>query len=1481
MEESIDKNINDPEVQEEFEKDNESNLIEDTLREDKNAIPYVTASTCTPLGTLVPTKLAIETYDALRYFLDNKIDTTEFVRKKLNYTSRLAVCNAFGAEQVDAIALAILQLERNKGMIVGDMAGIGKGRICAGILRYAHVMGKIPVFVTLQPNLFSDIYRDIIAIGGFGAKKNLPVPFILNPKQGSEDPSIKDPEGVGEDIKILFEAKNQGEVVDLCLKKKMPSNHDVVMVTYSQLQFDATKEGSRSKNATAKYQFLEAVAPESIYVMDEAHTGSGTSLSGEKLRTLTTLANGCVFASATYAKTPRSMTLYIPKTDIADSTITPALIESAIHQNGEIVLEYIASQLVASGQMIRRERSYDGIDINYFYYTEPEKIKYYYGLYDKIIEIFNRVRKFGNSFKVKQATQSAIERIAKDYRVELVDPKDATEPSDEDEKKKWKQRNKDKYTVKFNNTRLLRNRFRWIENLLFCIKADMVADQVLECLSERAITPVEYTFGDQKVIKEVNYKPVIAVRDTVETFVRDLGYKIGDKIQKKDNDYAKTLIGIVNSLIIGEMTFIPVIKGKKEILVEDATVIDADFNDDGAEYKEIVRLVQDTESGIPLSPIDHIIDKIQSTPRNNKQKEFTSTPTYRVEEITKRSVALRKSGDAFVMESIPKESKVNKVKRFNAGLSDVVILNTAGSTGLSIHSSIDKEFIDKRPRRMFIHQVELDVNEEVQKRGRINRTGQVNKPAYTYIVSPIPNEIRKLLMLRKKLRTLDANTSGNVKQSAKASEIRDAMGNEIQDFYNKYGYDILLAMHDDPRYAKFWKTDEQKKAWNDKKSDGGQKLDVFVRDMEIFSSEDQLEFFNVMNELYTAYKADLENRGEFDIEVSLDDLKASVLNKRILFSGSDRNKFTQSVFIEDKYITPKTKPLTKKELERRIAEQLKGEEPQDYMRKLMDEFYEYEKKQIQEAETAHPAPDVSEVEDEDERKRILEEHDIKVAELVAKTKEKLMYLRKMFIFFRPAKIVSVPQVLDSVDDDWKERRQGIPMVNGKFIGYRISSKSKNKFTGMNIEMMFATLSKLNPYFTITATPKYKNIIDIIMANEVTSPRIVAEVNEWVIKDKSERSNMRVLTGEIFKAFGYADQLIDENNNYEGRPRLIKYTNADGSVESGVKLRQIVPKLLTQERETEYFEINSEKAIEFMRKNKIFLNNGVDFIQYNVTTEDFRVNICTSKRYGAQKRIKGLPVSRYDKDKQLENLRNVSGVQNQLEWYSMEIPVVGRYIYSLEYNVFKCGEVALKAILDYFWKEEKMSLAVSGGVYVVKDAKDVDVQAEEAGQGKKGAYFYYPLQQFDPNSKPPNFVGWEETPDSTYGRVTVSFLMSPIAARSYGYVPVNVEKGAAIRNFMTMIPDVAKKQEFLTEVKNLKEDYLEVGLLAEQFTSNLPLKYSFGRIDTYSAGEIIAEYAQDPTKYDAEVIEEKDEAKAVIIPISFESAQDFLIKMKSL
>ena len=43
----------------------------------------------------------------------------------------------FSGEQVDAIALAIDNIDKGSGFIIGDQTGVGKGRVVAAMIRYS------------------------------------------------------------------------------------------------------------------------------------------------------------------------------------------------------------------------------------------------------------------------------------------------------------------------------------------------------------------------------------------------------------------------------------------------------------------------------------------------------------------------------------------------------------------------------------------------------------------------------------------------------------------------------------------------------------------------------------------------------------------------------------------------------------------------------------------------------------------------------------------------------------------------------------------------------------------------------------------------------------------------------------------------------------------------------------------------------------------------------------------------------------------------------------------------------------------------------------------------------------------------------------------------------------------------------------------------------------------------------------------------
>ena len=86
------------------------------------------------MGTLVPKNMAGPLSRALGKLADkHKGDLDGYVAKELGY-SRKELEEYFAGEQVDAIALAIDNIEAGNGFIIGDQTGIGKGRVNAAII---------------------------------------------------------------------------------------------------------------------------------------------------------------------------------------------------------------------------------------------------------------------------------------------------------------------------------------------------------------------------------------------------------------------------------------------------------------------------------------------------------------------------------------------------------------------------------------------------------------------------------------------------------------------------------------------------------------------------------------------------------------------------------------------------------------------------------------------------------------------------------------------------------------------------------------------------------------------------------------------------------------------------------------------------------------------------------------------------------------------------------------------------------------------------------------------------------------------------------------------------------------------------------------------------------------------------------------------------------------------------------------------------
>ena len=92
--------------------------------------------------------------------------------------------------------------------------------------------------------------------------------------------------------------------------------------------------------------------------------------------------------------------------------------------------------------------------------------------------------------------------------------------------------------------------------------------------------------------------------------------------------------------------------------------------------------------------------------------------------------------------------KVGTTRMFNNGELDAIILNVAGSTGISLHAS--EKFKDQRKRHMIVAQPAQDINIFMQMLGRIHRTGQVILPKYTILSLDLPTENAQQPYLKKR-----------------------------------------------------------------------------------------------------------------------------------------------------------------------------------------------------------------------------------------------------------------------------------------------------------------------------------------------------------------------------------------------------------------------------------------------------------------------------------------------------------------------------------------------------------------------------------------------------------------------------------------------------------------------------------------------------------------------------------------------------------
>ncbi len=783
--------------------------------ENARQVTYNPASSSKSLDTLVPVNMQTAITAALNKLQDAVGKVDDFVADRLGYDPT-EIANYFSAEQVDALALALDNMDKGAGFIIGDQTGIGKGRVVAGVIRYAIKSGRMPIFVTEKPNLYADMYRDMADIGL--------------------------PEMLGRPVKILM--TNAGETVPLdedgkqILKTPGPGAHnarlqrvaggerddvDVVFTNYSQMQ---TVKGETTPRQAA----LSALAPGSIVIFDESHNAGGQGNKGDERKTkkqkaaeeagtapmnraqfarsMAAAAHGVFFSSATYAKRPDVMDLYA-STDMKLAVANIDNLATAITKGGIPMQQVVASMLTEAGQYVRRERSFDGVDYN------TPTIEVDRTAYAQFAEVLRAIQQFQ-----EQHIAEAIEAISEDVK------NDAAAISHDGSIG-------NAGATSTNFTSVMHN---LVEQMLVALKAEPAVARAIEAIKR----------GE---------KPVITLANTMGSFIQqyadDNDLSNGGEMPSDFRAMLSRYLDRTRHYTIKQPFSKE--KGIKKYISDNELSSDA-LAAYAAVEAQIARMkLQD----VPISPIDHIRNRLADA-------------GYTVGEITGRTHTIDYSGGMARLRIRPggEKSIAGKLKAmsgFNNGTIDVMILNQSGSTGLSLHAS--EKFKDQRPRRMIIAQAERNIDTHMQMLGRIHRTGQVVLPAYDQLVANVPAEMRPAAVLAKKMASLNANTTGS-RGSAMTGE-------DVPDFINIYGDEIAARMmEEDPILHKAL----LKPLPTSKGSDEGLAREDAARKvtgkLSLMPLGEQEAFYETFLSEYRTYLAEKEAAGEAALEAKTLDLDA-------------------------------------------------------------------------------------------------------------------------------------------------------------------------------------------------------------------------------------------------------------------------------------------------------------------------------------------------------------------------------------------------------------------------------------------------------------------------------------------------------------------------------------------------------------------------------------------------------------------------------
>ena len=850
--------------------------------ETSRQVTYEPRSASAAVGTLVPINMRDAVQNSLNRLEDEVGDLDEFVASRIGMDVDTMQRN-FSAEQVDALAMAINNAEHGGGFIIGDQTGIGKGRIVAGMIRYAINQGLTPVFVTEKPNLYADMMRDLADIGmgemlGYGTDE-------LRVLMTNKDESV--PYGANGEYQMPKLGRQADAVMrDMVDNGQVDPKYLAVFTTYSQMQ---TSGGSMPDRMKA----IQAIMPNAYLILDESHNAGGTGVAGGRktakqliaertngfvgrsgfMRLLVQQAKASFFSSATYAKRPNVMDLY-QSTNMIHAVDKPDQLGDAIARGGVPLQQITAAMLAADGQYMRRERSFHGVK----YDTKPVAV-------DKDAAE-NMAKAMSEVLNFSRAKEGAIAKLQDEYDAAGAMLTDVG--------------NNAKTAVEGANFGSIMHNL--IDQMLLALKTKGAVDEALAALArgEKVVLTVANTMGSfiADYAKEMELSP----GQPVNLSFTDLYRKYLEKqrwVKIKDAGGNATMYRLTDD-DLGPVT--------------------------AAYFRRIDDWMKQANFGdAPISPIDYLHAELRKRKINGK--------AITTDEITGRTATINYEGVTPVLSSRNSsiKTRLKAINGFNNGDIDVLILNQSGSTGLSLHAS--EKFKDQRQRHMILIQAEKNIDTHMQMLGRIHRTGQVNLPIFSQLMADIPAELRPAAVLQGKMAKLTANTT--------ASKDSDFAADGIVDFMNDYGGQVAVEyLLDNPEvYHKLGGADMMALSQDDANEDDIRKLTGYIPLLPIKMQE------QVYSDLVGRYKELIQRETELGtnkLEARALDLDAETLASEVADPGKPEKHslFAAPVVMERVSVKRTSKPMTREQVEKAVANRLSGSNAHTVSREMQNQLRE-------------------------------------------------------------------------------------------------------------------------------------------------------------------------------------------------------------------------------------------------------------------------------------------------------------------------------------------------------------------------------------------------------------------------------------------------------------------------------------------------------------------------------------------------------------